>query len=439
VAQPAPWTNWSGKVSSRPRAVFSPRDEGELVKAIQSAEGPVRVPGSGHSFTPIAATDGTLIDISGLSGVVAHDGAAQTATIRAGTKIHAIGRPLWERGFGLKNQGDIDRQSIAGALSTATHGTGITLPCLAAELTSFRLATAEGQVLVCSPTENAEIFAAGRVSLGLLGVLSEVTMAVRPAYALTENSAVVPVSEILPKLSSLAAENRHFEFFWFPYADHVAMKTLNPSSGTLPAPVSSDQMRSRGEAMTGDQRAFQAGCEIARYIPAVLPMLHRLFTNGAAGKPKTRWSHEIFPSPRNVRFNEMEYAVPAARAAECLDELVALIRKRNIQTSFPFEFRYVRGDDIWLSPFGQGDCATISVHQYYKQNEAELFSQCEGVFARYAGRPHWGKMHSMRAQGLRALYPQFDAFRALRRRLDPKGRFLTPYLAALMGEHDDVG
>jgi FAD-linked oxidoreductase len=414
-----------------------PRNEAELVKAVQSAQGPVRVPGSGHSFTPIAATDGTLIDISALSGIVAHDAAAQTATLQAGTKIHAIGRPLWERGLGLKNQGDIDRQSIAGALSTATHGTGITLPCIAAELTSFRLVTADGQVLTCSSSENAELFAAGRVSLGLLGVLSEVTLSVRKAYALTETNAVVPAKDVLASLGKLAAENEHFEFFWFPYADHVAMKNLNPATVSPPPPVSSDQMRLRGEAMTADQRAFQAGCEIARYIPAVLPMLHRVFTNGAAGKPKTRWSHEIYPSPRNVRFNEMEYAVPADRAAECLDELVTLIRKRNIQTAFPFEFRFVRKDDIWLSPFEGRDCATISVHQYHRQSETELFTLCESVFARYAARPHWGKMHTMQAKGLSALYPQFETFRALRRRLDPKGRFLTPYLGQVMGEPTD--
>jgi FAD/FMN-containing dehydrogenase len=165
--------------------------------------------------------------------------------------------------------------------------------------------------------------------------------------------------------------------------------------------------------------------------------LHRAFTNGAAGKPKTRWSHEIFPSPRNVRFNEMEYAVPAAQAAACLEALIAAVRKTQTPTAFPFEFRFVRGDDIWLSPFGQGDCATISVHQYYRQSEAALFSLCEGVFARYGARPHWGKMHGLQGAGLRALYPKFDTFRTLRRRLDPKGRFLTPYLAQLMGETRD--
>lgn len=434
AAQTNGWSNWSGKVTAAPKAALRPRDEDELRKAVREAQGPVRVPGSGHSFTPIAATDGTLIDIAALSGVIAHDMASLTATVRAGTKIHAMGRPLLDLGLGLKNQGDIDRQSIAGALSTATHGTGKDLPCIAGEVTAFRLVTADGDVLTCSPHENIEVFQAGRVSLGLFGVLSEVTLSVAKAYALREDSLVLTADDVFRDLSRYRDENRHFEFFWFPYSDKVAAKRLNVSPDKPPAALTSEQMKSRGEAMTADQRAFQAGCEIARHIPSVLPALHRAFTGGAAGKPKTRWSHEIFPSPRNVRFNEMEYAVPAEKAVECLTTLASLFRRRNINSAFPFEFRYVKADDIWLSPFYQRDCATISVHQYHKQSEERLFSLCEGVFRDYDARPHWGKMHSAGPDRLSRLYPKFDAFRDLRRRLDPKGKFLTPYLAQLIGE-----
>jgi FAD-linked oxidoreductase len=437
MVEPQNWSNWSGKISASPRAVVKPRDETELRAAVRDAVGPVRVPGSGHSFTPIAATDGTLIDIAALSGVVGHDGAAQTATVKAGTKIHALGRPLLDLGFGLKNQGDIDRQSIAGALSTATHGTGKDLPCLAAELTAFRLVTADGEVLTCSPHENSEIFYAGRVSLGLFGVLSEVTLSVAKAYALKEESFTLSADDVLRQLPKLRDENRHFEFFWFPHSDKVAAKRLNMSPETPPPALTAEQMKARGDAMTADQRAFQAGCEIARYVPSVLPSLHRAFTGGVSGKPKTRWSHEIFPSPRNVRFNEMEYAVPAEKGVECLTTLISLFKRRGINSAFPFEFRFVRADDIWLSPFYQRDCVTISVHQYYKQSESRFFSLCEGVFRDYDARPHWGKMHAAGPDRLSRIYPKYDAFRDLRRRLDPKGKFLTPYLAQLMGEATD--
>lgn len=431
------WANWSGKVTARPRAVVAPRDEAELCAAIRDAAGPVRAPGTGHSFTPIAATDGTLIDMSAIAGLVKTDPDASTATIRAGTKIHAIGRPLLDAGFSLKNQGDIDRQSIAGALSTATHGTGKDLPCIAAEVTAFRLVTAGGDVLNCTPYENVEVFYAGRASLGLFGVFSEVTLSVARAYALREESLTLTADEAFRDLNRHRDENRHFEFFWFPFSDRVAAKRLNISAEAPPAPLTSAQMKARGEAVTPDQRAFQAGCEIARFIPAILPSLHKAFTSGAAGKPKTRWAHEIFPSPRNVRFNEMEYAVPAEKGVECIAALTSLVRRRGVNSAFPFEFRFVRRDDIWLSPFYQRDCVTISVHQYYKQSEARLFALCEGVFRDYDARPHWGKMHSTGPDRLAQLYPKFEAFRDLRRRLDPRGKFLTPYLAQLMGENGD--
>ncbi|HAH09982.1 MAG TPA: FAD-linked oxidoreductase [Alphaproteobacteria bacterium] len=438
MAQGQGWTNWAGRVTCTPQAVASPADERALAAAIRAATGPVRVAGSGHSFTPIVATDGLLLDLKHLSGLIAADPLRQTARLGAGTKIHQIGRALFDMGLNLKNQGDIDRQAIAGALATATHGTGAQLPCLAAELASFRLVTAEGEVLDCSPTQNADVFAGGRVALGLLGVLSEVTLKVDPAYRLKEQTFVAPIAEVLRDLATYRLHHRHFEFFWFPWSDMAAVKILEPTEDPAPEPMTPEQMRARGELMTGDQQAFQAGCEIARFVPQVTPILHRLFTQGATGRTKVRWAHEIFPSPRTVRFNEMEYALPWERGAECLSEIVTGLRARKIWTSFPIEFRFVRQDDLWLSPFYERDAVTLSVHQYYKQDETALFTFCEEVFRRYDGRPHWGKLHTLKAKDLANLYPRFEDFRALRRRLDPKGRFMTPYLAGLMGENGHV-
>jgi FAD-linked oxidoreductase len=428
------WRNWSGGVAASPRHIAYPNDETALCATVRGADGAVRAIGSGHSFSPVAACDGTLISLDRVSGIVGHDASAPSATVKAGTKIHALGRPLHDLGLGLKNQGDIDRQSIAGALSTGTHGTGRELPCLAAELRAFRLIAADGGAMTCSATENAEIFEAGRVSLGLFGVLSEVTLSLRKAYHLKEEGWTMSASDALRDLAQHRDGNRHFEFFWFPYSDMVVAKKLNETDEPAPAPLTPEQLAARGEAMSADQRAFQAGCEIARFIPAANPSLHKLFTQAAAGKPKVRWSHEIFPSPRNVRFNEMEYSVPAGKGADCARELVEIIRGQKIATAFPLEFRFIAKDDIWLSPFFGRDSVSISVHQYHKQPEAGLFGAAEAVFKRYDGRPHWGKMHTAGPRELAALYPRFEDFRSLRRKLDPRGKFLTPYLAAIMGE-----
>ena len=428
------WANWSGWVTCAPKQFSRPTSESELAAAVREGPAPVRVVGSGHSFTALGQSDGTLISLDAWQGVVATDAAAETARVRAGTKIHALGRPLHDAGLGLKNQGDIDRQAIAGAVGTGTHGTGAGLGSLSAEVKGFRLATAEGQVLDCTPSSNAEIWEAGRVSFGSLGVMSEITLGLRKAYKLRERNWVMPVADCWRELVSLRDQRRHFEFFWFPHADGVVAKSLDETDEDVAAPLTSEAMAARGERVSADQRTFKYGCEVARFLPGLSAPLQRLFTRASAGaSSRARWSHEIFPSARNVRFNEMEYAVPAANGADCVREIAEVIRKRRIAGVFPLEFRFVKADDIWLSPFYKRDAVTISVHQYHRQSYDALFQAAEAIFQRYGGRPHWGKLHAMKAPDFERLYPRWGDFQALRRRLDPGARLLNPYLKGLFG------
>jgi FAD-linked oxidoreductase len=434
-AESGGWTNWSGWVKARPREILRPRDEAEIAGAVRDGVAPVRVVGSGHSFTALGETTGTLISLDAHQGVMTASASDLTATIKAGTKIHALGRPLFDAGVGLKNQGDIDRQAIAGAVGTGTHGTGPTLGSLSAEVKSFRLVAAEGQVLDCSASANAEVFEAGRVSFGSLGVMSEITLNVRKAYKLRERNWLMPAEECWRELSRLRDGHRHFEFFWFPHADAVVAKSLDDTNDDVAAPLSAADMQARGERVSTDQRTFKYGCEAARLMPGLSARLQRLFTKGAMGtSSRARWSHEIFPSARNVRFNEMEYAVPAANGADCIREIAELIRARKIAGVFPLEFRFVKADDIWLSPFYRREAVTISVHQYHRQSYDELFGAAEGIFKRYGGRPHWGKLHSLTSRDFEKLYPRFDDYRALRARLDPKGKFLNAHLKSIFGE-----
>ncbi|MFN8946387.1 MAG: D-arabinono-1,4-lactone oxidase [Alphaproteobacteria bacterium] len=426
--------NGSGWGRARPSSMLSPASEGELAAFVRDARAPVRVVGSGHSFTPLCETDGTLLSLDRMQGVVGVDLAASRATVRAGSKIHSLGRPLHDAGVGLKNQGDIDRQAIAGAVGTGTHGTGPTLGSLSSEVQAFRLVTAQGEVLACSPNENAEIWEGGRTSLGVLGVFSEITLGVAPAYRLKERNWVMPAADCWRQLGQLKDAHRHFEFFWFPMADEVVAKTLDVTDEPVRAPVGSDRMQARGEEGSWDQRVFETGCQVARLLPGLSGPLQRFFTRGAMGAgERARWSHEIFPSARTVLFNEMEYAVPAANGADCIREVAEVIRTRNIAGVFPIEFRFVKADDIWLSPFYKRDAATISVHQYTGQDYKPLFDAVEPVFWKYGGRPHWGKLHSLRAGQLSQLYPMWDRFQGLRRRLDPDAKFLNTYLRDVMG------
>jgi len=428
------WSNWAGWVKSSPRQFAKPTNEAELSAAVRDGVGPVRVVGSGHSFTALGETDGTLISLDAMQGVISTDAAALTATVRAGTKIHALGRPLFDAGLGLKNQGDIDRQAIAGAVGTGTHGTSPQLGSLSAEVKGFRLVTADGQVLDCSASSNAEIWEGGRVSFGSLGVMSEITIGARKVYKLRERNWMMPTAECWRDLHKLRDQYRHFEFFWFPCADAVVAKSLDETNESVSDPLTSEQMAARGERVTADQRTFRYGCEVARVLPFLSAPLQRLFTRAAMGvSSRARWSHEIFPSPRNVKFNEMEYAVPVGNGADCIQEIAEVIRNRRIAGVFPIEFRFVKADDIWISPFYKRDAVTISVHQYHRQSYDALFGVAEAIFKRYGGRPHWGKLHTLKAADLERLYPRWSDYLALRRRLDPAGKLLNSHLKSVFG------
>ncbi len=425
------WSNWSGGVVCKPAQIVAPRDEVELAAAVRTGKAPVRVPGTGHSFTPLNATDGTLIDLAAFTGLQGFDPHAQVATFGAATNLWEIGALIHPLGCALKNMGDIDRQTLGGVVGTGTHGTGITLGSLSSEVAGFRLLLASGEVIHCSADENAEIFAAGRTSMGTLGVMVEIAMKVREVYKLSEKNFLLPIDELWERLDDLVASNRHFEFFWFPYSDVAVCKALSESDADAPEPRTADYAKARGERSSSEARLFEIINEVLPYAPFLLRPAHRLFSGGMSAGNRVRWSHEIFPSPRTTRFNEMEYAVPYEKGPETIRKIVAEIRRRRINTGFPIEFRTVAADDVWLSPFYQRKSVTIAVHQYHRVNSARLFDMCESIFRGVEGRPHWGKRHTRTQEEFAELYPKFEDFRSLRRKLDPGMRFLNAHLRTI--------
>ncbi|HKZ06659.1 MAG TPA: D-arabinono-1,4-lactone oxidase [Methylomirabilota bacterium] len=386
------WRNWSGSVGCRPALVAGPTSEtevAELVRAAGLAGQPVRVAASGHSFVPLCASDGLLLRLTGLHGVAAVDAAAGLATVWAGSTIQQLGPLLRARGAAMANMGDIDRQGIAGAVSTGTHGTGRRLGNISTQVEGLRLVTAEGDVVDCDLEHHAELFHCARVAVGALGVLTQVRLRVLPAYRLHERTWESSFDECLARLDEHIAATRHFEFFWRPRTDHCDMKALEPTEA-LPASV--------------------------------------------VGRPGERigWSDEIFPTERTVRFNEMEFAIPESAGPDCLREIRALMRTRHPEVAWPIEYRTLAADDIPLSPAHRRASVTISVHQAAELPYAAFFADCETVFRNHRGRPHWGKHHRHRAAELRALYPEWERFAKVRRQVDPRGRFLSGYLAELL-------
>jgi FAD-linked oxidoreductase len=423
------WSNWSGSVSFRPSVVVAPQDEVDLAIAIRKAEGHVRFPGNGHSFSPLNQTDGTLIDLGAFTGLKGFDPERQVATIAGAQPLWGLGSLLHPLGYALKSMGDTDRQTLGGAVATGTHGTGLKNGSFSADVASFRLLTTTGEVLHCSPDENAEIYSAGRLALGLFGVMTEIDMAVRPVYKLQRRYFVRPMSELFRQLDGLVGANRHFEFFWYAHSDMAVCKSLNETEAHAPARHSARTLYARGEIRRPQEYLFAGGAELLRLMPGLTVPAHKLFGALMPRKQKVRWSHEVFPTPRTIKFNAMEYAVAYDKGVAAVQEIVAMIRKKKLATSFPIAFRTVKADDIWLSPFYGRDSATIAVHQYAKVDAKPLFSACEAILKSYGGRPHWGQFHTMTRDEALAHYPKLDDFVALRRKLDPKNKFLNEYLA----------
>lgn len=398
------WSNWSGNVTCTPAAVWSPPDEQTLSTFLQASTGPVRIAGEGHSFVPLCATTGTLLTVDAWQGLVSADCERCQATVRAGTRLWQLGPVLHEVGLGLANMGDIDRQSLAGAVSTGTHGTGQTLGNFATQVVGLRLILASGEVVECSAEQHPALFAAARLGLGALGVLAQITVQALPAYQLHERTWVTAFDDCLEQLPTLIAGHRHFEFFWSPGEDACAMKALST-------------VNSRPD-------------EQAKVPPP--PAIGRL---SRYMKPeRTDWSYRIFPSERNNRFNELEFAVPAEAGPDCLRALRHLMQTRFPDVLWPLEYRTVQADEIPLSPAYGRPTVTISVHQDATLPYQEFFTAAEAIFRDYQGRPHWGKWHQCTARDLQEQYPRWDEFVTTREQVDPQGRFLSPYLQTLFNQ-----
>ena len=414
------WRNWSGSQSSATR-ICQPSQISALQKIVKSCEH-IRVVGAGHSFSALAKTDDLLLNLDQFKGIVAFDQEKTQCTVQAGTRLYDLGKDLAPINQALINQGDIDQQSLAGAISTGTHGTGIDLPCISAFVEGFELLTADGELLQCHRQQNAEIFQAGRVALGSLGILTQITLQNRPRYKLKEQIQLCSLKDIFTHIGQWKHQHRHIEFWAFLHADQVMLKTLDETE---------DDIQSRQESWPSEDALLTLCSELTRLFPKTNPYLQKLL--GVFAKPTcyVDWSHRIFPTPRNTRFNEMEYQIPVEQGLQCLEEVLATLRKHKVPMFFPIEFSYVKGDEIWLSPFYQRDSVSISIHQFYKQDYHAIFDLVEPILQKYQGRPHWGKLHSMSAASLRELYPKWDNFMVLRQQLDPQQKWLNPYLKEL--------
>ena len=385
------WMNWSGKLSAAPRNIAQVGTveaiQGELLAAREGGWN-VRTVGTAHSHYPLLPTDGVLLDTRPLTGLVSVDKTAMTATFRSGTKIHACGRPLLEHGMGLLNQGDIDQQSIGGAIATGTHGTGINLGSLSSAVTQLSLVLVDGSFVTCNHEVEPDLFEAARLSLGALGVVIEVTIQVRDAYRLEERQWLEPLESVLERIEELTQATRHFEYFWWPGQERAVCKSIDVTEEPPRYPLGEE----------GQRRA---------------------------------WSFEVLPNQRLNPHTEMEYSLPSENGPACIEDINNLLSRHHPEVEWPVEYRTVAGDDVWLSPTGGRSTVTISIHESVRNDETSYYQDAEKIFRSYGGRPHWGKVHYLNRDDLAASYDHWDRWWTVRENVDPTGVLLNDPLRQL--------
>ncbi|MFC8681689.1 D-arabinono-1,4-lactone oxidase [Microbacterium ureisolvens] len=429
------WRNWGRSESVRPQRVEYPPTVAAVQRAVTAAAAqrlPIKAVGAGHSFTGIAVAPGVLLELRDLGGLVSVDVDRARVTLLAGTRLHQIPALLAPYGLAMENLGDIDRQSISGAISTGTHGTGARFTGIAGQVVGATLVTASGELLRVDEDENAELIPAVALGLGALGILVDVTIQCVPAFVLHAVEQPEALEDVLAALDDRVAAADHFEFYWFPHTDRAMTKTntrLPESAPRHPLPPVGKWI---DDTLVGTG-LHRMACATGKAIPALVPPINRLSAKIWGDREFTDASARVFATNRSVRFREMEYALPAENVRPAFDAMRALIDDRGWRIGFPIEVRFAGADDRWLSTAHGRASGYIAVHRYWREDPTEYFEAVEEIMLRWDGRPHWGKMHTLGSDVLRERYPRFGDFLALRDRLDPERLFRNPYLDRVLG------
>ena len=430
------WQNWARSTQVKPVSVERPRSPEGVQRAVRAAIAhnlPIKAVGAGHSFTGIAVAPGVLLELDDMQGLVSVDTGRARVTLLAGTRLHRIPRLLAPHGLAMENLGDIDRQSISGAISTGTHGTGAGFGGIATQVVGATLITADGEFLRVADDENAELLPAVALGLGALGILVDVTLQCVPAFVMHAIDEPAPLEDVLETLDERVAASDHFEFYWFPHTDIALTKRQTRLPESTPRRPLPGVGRWIDETLLSNG-LYRVVCAAGQIVPAITPTFSRLAVKLTGDREYTDRSHAVFTQSRTVRFREMEYALPVENVVPAFREIQDLIRRRGWRIEFPVEVRFAASDDLWLSTAHGRASAYIAVHRYWRADPTEYFEAVERICLEHGGRPHWGKLHTLTADRLRERYPRFDDFTAVRDRLDPERRFANRYLDRVLGE-----
>jgi FAD-linked oxidoreductase len=427
------WSNWAGNVRTQPVDIAHPSSTGEVQAIVAQAARDghtVKAFGAGHSFTPIAATEGVALHLDRMNRVLDHDTTTGLVRVQAGISLRELNPRLKALGLALPNLGDIDPQSVAGAISTGTHGTGGRLHGIAAAVDGLQLVTGDGSVLEVD-ADHAWARAVP-VGLGALGVVTEVTLRCVPAFLLQAREEPATLPDLVGRLDELADDYDHAEFYWFPHTEKALLKrNTRVPDGTAPEPLG--RLRHWWDDELLSNTVYERVQRVTTRRPALIPRVNRISGSLLGARTYVSDSYDVFVSPRRVRFRESEFAVPRAALPSVIEALQAWFAARHELVSFPIEVRVTAADDVWLSTGFERDNAYVAVHQYHRTDPTTYFAAAQDIFTAHEGRPHWGKMHTLGADYLRERYARFDDFLAIRDELDPERRFTNPYLDRVLG------
>ena len=416
------WQNWSGNQSAQPLALEYPPSVESLRNLLANTEGTVRCFGGSHSFSALVPTEHTLVSLEALAGMQTADPGTGRTRFSAGTRLAMASQQAWQQGLSFSNEPDINLQSLAGAVATSTHGTGRQLQSLSGQVHAMELLTAQGELLRLDANDG-ELFRAAQCSLGALGITTAIEFQQQPAYRLREETRVMALEDAIARIREDKDKHRHIEMFVFPRGRTAMIKTM-------------DEVLDEEDIFpeSNSNELLETMCEVTMHAAWLQPVIQKLLKHLVTDEIRQGPAWKVYGNVRTVRFNEMEYTVPAEDGLEVLQEVVDIIDKQNINVMFPIEYRYTAADNTLIGMFSERAGASISVHQYFKQDYQPLFSATEPALIAAKGRPHWGKLHTLDAKRLADVYPQFERFLALRRQLDPEGRFLNAHLKHLLGE-----
>lgn len=429
------WRNWAGDQVCVPVRREEPRSEAELIAAVERAAAAgqtVRAVGSGHSFTDAACTDGVMVSLDNMHALVDVDRDSGLVEVQAGVKLHELGDLLAQHGLAMENLGDIAVQSLAGAISTATHGTGLTFPNLSAQVQALRIVSASGDAVVAAAgDDDTDLFRAARVAIGSLGIISTVTLKCVPAYTLERVDDPLPLEETLQAMPQLVESHEHWEFFTFPYTG-VAFTRTSERTDAPPRPPS--QAARFLKDVVAENLVLGAICNAGKLAPNAVPSLNRILPKLTSREERTDRGDRVFANQRLVRFTEMEYAIPREHGAEAVRRILELIESRRLPITFPLEVRFAPPDDALLGPSHGRESCYIAVHVFQGTAFESYFRGVEEIMSSYGGRPHWGKRHYLSAAELEQRYPEWDSFQAIRDRIDPDGVFANAYTRRVLGD-----